>query len=128
VHTNPILICFCSILYYQDLAEHIRRYRMEKKIIKAIEKNNLNEEIHYSLKKFSGKLLNEPEKSDEGPILKKKIYKQLVLNRWHVLLRLTLNKELIVYRRHNIRKKTKIYPISIFARVKLFFMRKKGIK
>ena len=28
------------MLYYQDLAEHIRRYRMEKKIIKAIEKNN----------------------------------------------------------------------------------------
>lgn len=37
-HTNPVLICFCSILYYKDLNEHLRRYRNEKRRILEIEK------------------------------------------------------------------------------------------
>jgi len=129
VHTNPILICFCSILYYRDLGEHIRRYRIEKQIVKAKETNNLDDEVYYLIKKFGGKLvINDSflkEKSSDDRILRKKIYNQLIVNRWHVLLRLSLNKELIPYRQHNIRKKNKSQPISILTRMKLFFVEKK---
>ena len=129
MHTNPILICFCSILYYRDLGEHIRRYRIEKQIVKAKETNNLDDEVYYLIKKFGGKLvINDSflkEKSSDDRILRKKIYNQLIVNRWHVLLRLSINKELIPYRQHNIKKMNKIQNISLFTKIRLFFCRKK---
>jgi hypothetical protein len=60
VHTNPILICFCSILYYRELAEQIRRYRIEKEIVKRMDSTSSDGEIYFSLKEFTGKLRNEP--------------------------------------------------------------------
>jgi len=113
VHTNPILICFCSILYYPDLAEHLRRYKIEKKIVQVMEMNNCDDDIYFSLRKFRGKLTKEfvlNKKLGEKQILKKKVYNQLVLNRWHLFIRLNLNKELIPFRSHNLRKKKKTKP------------------
>ena len=120
MHTNPVLICFCSILYYRDLAEHIKRYRAEKEILKTLDTGGFGDEIYFSLKPFIGKLINEPilkEKSQEKQLLKRKRYQQLILNRWNVLLRLTLNKELISYRRHNLKKKNKIESVSLLIRI-----------
>jgi hypothetical protein len=120
VHTNPVLICFCSILYYRDLAEHIKRYRAEKEILKTLDTSGFGDEIYFSLKPFIGKLINESilkEKSQEKQFLKRKSYQQLVLNRWHVLLRLALNKELIKYRRHNLHKKNKIESVSLLKKI-----------
>jgi hypothetical protein len=106
VHTNPILICFCSILYYRELAEQIRRYRIEKEIVKRMDSTSSDGEIYFSLKEFTGKLRNEPLKgrSSTNDQLKIKVYKKHILNRWHLFVRLTLNKELIAYRGHNLKK------------------------
>ena len=116
VHTNPILICFCSILYYRDLAEHIHRFKNEKKIlaISMMNKENINQntldeaEIYFFINKLGGQhakdSLNrsEPEFSSSRT---KKQYKKYLVNKWHVMLRLTRNKELIQYRRHHIKEK-----------------------
>ena len=133
VHTNPILICFCSILYYRDLAEHIRRYKMEKEVVKSMQKvkNSSNDdEIYLFLKKFGGKLNKEISKefSDGNTKTIKentKTYRKTIVNRWHVLYRLSLNKELIPYRGHNIKKKLKKESLSIFTRIKLICTKKK---
>jgi len=124
VHTNSILICFCSILYYRDLAEHIRRYKIEKEIVKALDaKNSPNKMLHYALRKFRGKLTNETFLKEK--YAQKKTYNHLVLNRWHIMLRLHLNKELIQYRRHNLKTKPIRQPLVLFTKMKLFFRKKK---
>lgn len=131
MHSNSILICFCSILYYRDLAEHIRRYKIEKEIVKTMEIGQSGDEKYYFLKDFIGKLRNEPilkGKSEEKKILKNRIYNQLILNRWHVMLRLSLNKELISCRRHHLKKKPKIESFSILTRVIQMFLKKMSKK
>ena len=122
MHTNPILICFCSILYYRNLAEHIRRYKIEKELVKALETKNANKEIYFKLKTFSGyPLLNDPS-SNEEKWTTKTCYSQHVKNRWHLIIRLSLNKELIQYRRHNLN--TKNENESLFSLTKVFLRRK----
>ena len=116
MHTNPILICFCSILYYPDLAEHIRRYRIEKEFIQASEVDNFDDDVFFSLKKFHGKLATELV-FKEKRLSKKSNYNQKMLNRWHLLLRLNVNKELIPFRSHNLRKKQKNQPISLLKKL-----------
>ena len=126
MHTNPILICFCSILYYRELAEQIRRYRIEKEIVKAMDSFSSDGEIYFSLEEFTGKLRNEPlkGKSSTKDQLKIKIYKKHILNRWHLYLRLTLNKELIAYRGHNLKKKVIIEPASMLKKIMLLCKKK----
>lgn len=87
-HTNPVLICFCSILYYRDLSEHLRRYRNEKRRI--LETEEIDYRMIFKLKKFNGYLPPDTNR--------KQIYSKKNLNKWHLLLRLSLNKELIDYR------------------------------
>jgi len=89
-HTNPILVCFCSLLYYPDLSEHLRRFKIEKQAILASEE--LDSRMVLKLKKFVGFLPACPGVDRE--------YNVLVVNRWHLILRLSLNKELTVYRQH----------------------------
>ena len=126
MHTNPILICFCSILYYRELAEQIRKYRIEKEIVKTMDSISSDGEIYFSLKEFTGKLSNEPLKgrSSTRDQMKIKIYKKHILNRWHLFLRLTLNKELIAYRGHNLKKKVIIEPASMLKKMMLLCKKK----
>lgn len=53
MHTNPILLSFCSILYYKNLREHIRQFKLERR---KIENNiNLNDGFSFRIKKFTGR-------------------------------------------------------------------------
>ncbi len=92
-HTNPILICFCSLLYYKNLNEHLYRFKIEKKFI--IQKEEIDLSImKLQLRKFTGTLPNYE--------IKCKKYDRKILNKWHLILRLYLNKELTIYRYHYI--------------------------
>ena len=134
MHTNPIVICFCSILYYRDLAEHIRRYKKEKHVIQNMVKiKDISTEsgIRLFLKNFDGKIIREPfneiSTNEKTPVTvkKAKIYKKIVLNRWNLLLRLFLNKELIPYRGHNFKKTlTSNESISALTKIKLICSKK----
>ena len=106
VHTNPIIISFCSILYYKELSLHIRRYRFEKF---ALLKKLRNKEAKVNLKKFNGRLLGEEvflelEHFNVKPP-KIKTYNKTIVNRWHLYLRLLMNKELVVYRKKYLENK-----------------------
>lgn len=101
MHTNPIIICFCSILYYKDLAEHVRRYRLERKA--ATGDGLASHRVNFELNKFKGRL-----STGQAQYCKvRKEYKKIVLIRWHLFLRLHLNKELIKLRKHYVNKKKK---------------------
>jgi hypothetical protein len=128
VHTNSILVCFCSILYYKDLAVHIKRFIREKNLLKAKSMIDHHEK-YYFMKNFSGKLtqivvksdldqvnLDEASSSERPP---KKTYKKCIVNKWHVFVKLSMNKELIQYRHHNIRsrKATSVENESQFKRI-----------
>ena len=104
MHTNPVLITFLSLLYYKNLDEHVRRFQIEKKIFKEQEddKNMLK------MRTFIGRL------SISGPpdpiqmLHNKYIHKSYnirVLIRWHLLLLLSKNKQLIYFRKHQFNKK-----------------------
>ena len=130
MHTNPILICFCSILYYKDLAEHVKNHNKEKKYLIAITKhtdgNESDKKKYYFMKKFGNKMarqqdLNETEdmnKTNDTQMSKKKVYNKTIVNKWHLLIRLNLNKELIQFRKNNIRKKTKKKSESMLKKIK----------
>jgi hypothetical protein len=111
VHTNPILVSFCSILYYKDLGVHIKLYKKEKNLLKVD-----SVERFFFMKKFSGKLSNETQKNQENKTTK--IYKKHIINRWHVLVKLSLNKELIQFRRHNLRREINYEHLSTFKQIK----------
>ena len=112
MHTNPILVTFCSILYYKDLGIHIKLYKIEKKLLRADSVENF-----FFMKKFSGKLPNETHKNqDENSTTK--TYKKHIINRWHVLVKLSLNKELIQFRRHNLRREINYEDVSLFKQIK----------
>ena len=104
MHTNPIIICFCSVLYYKHLAEHIRRYKIQKRDLNLDE--NESDELFVKLTKFNGRL-SISEAAEQIPLSNmymsldnKRIYNKKIVNRWHLFLRLNLNKELMVYRKY----------------------------
>jgi hypothetical protein len=109
VHTNPILICFCSILYYPELGEFVRRYKIERKILLSrYAKQTETEKIkkaHVRINEFSGRLSF----SDEifKPKVKSKSYKTRCIIRWRLLVILNWNKELISLRKHHLVKDVK---------------------
>ena len=122
MHTNPIIICFCSILYYKHLAEHIRRYKIQKRDLNLNE--NESDELFVKLTKFNGRLsISEHEHqsltnmytSSNGT----RLYNKAIVNRWHVLLRLSINKELTFYRKHNIAPKIKTNSPSFISKLVL---------
>ncbi len=96
-HTNPILVCFCSLLYYKDLSEHLRRFKVEKQNI--LNSEELDCRMVFKLKKFVGFL--PPCATVERD------YDRLIVNRWHLMLRLAVNRELTVYRGHYLERKRK---------------------
>jgi hypothetical protein len=128
VHTNSILVCFCSILYYKDLAVHIKRFVLERSQLKARALID-NHEKHYFMRNFSGKLTQIPLKPDLGQVkedeasssvgMHQKTYKKCIVNKWHVFVKLSMNKELIQFRHHNIksRKAASVETESLFKRI-----------
>ena len=121
MHTNPIIICFCSVLYYKHLAEHIRRYKIQKHDLNLNE--NDSDELFVKLTKFNGRLsisegnesLSKFYTSHDGS----RLYNKAIVNRWHVMLRLSINKELLVYRKHNITPKIKKDGPSLISKLVL---------
>ena len=115
MHTNPILITFCSILYYKNLRNHIDNYKIEREFIT----DNYNfDKNKYSLrvKKFDGKsssiISNTINQSN------KKQYNKYIVNKWHVLVFIHNNKSLLRYRAHNIRNKETEKKIGILQKIK----------
>ena len=91
MHSNPVLITFCSILYYHDLNEQIYKRKHEKlENMNIIVKQNEENITKYSMINLSSA---------------KKTYKRVPFNKWHLYIRLWLNKELIQYRKHNLKVK-----------------------
>ena len=121
VHTNPIIICFCSVLYYKHLAEHIRRYKIQKRDLNLDE--NESDELFVKLTKFNGRLsisdghqsLSNMYTSQNGT----RLYNKAIVNRWHVMLRLSINKELLAYRKHNVVPKIKKDGPSLISKMVL---------
>jgi hypothetical protein len=103
VHGNPILITFCSLLYYKDLNEHIRRHKIEKILMP------LDETVNKSCILRPSKFEKRPEFGEikhpfvKNPHVYLKNYDRKVLIRWHLLLRLSLNPELTRLRKHLIK-------------------------
>lgn len=128
MHTNPIIICFCSILYYKGLTEHLHRYKKQRRALML--NGELESGMRVEMRDFTGRLSISPIKLDEPSghshldgdgqnenatsriKLMKRTYKTQVLIRWHLFLRMTLNKEIIKYRRVNLRKRDKQPPLQ----------------
>ena len=72
-HTNPIMITFCSLLYYKGLSNHVRKKYFESS-------------KDHELTRFN------PMRN----------YKKRIVNKWHVLYFLTKNPILLMYRRDNL--------------------------
>ena len=110
MHTNPILICFCSLLYYKDLSEHLRRYKIQRRaVLSSPEFDATNTKIYLS--KFTGRLY-EPISPSSFHRTPTKNYKTRVVIRWHLYLRMTLNKDIIKYRKVHATKHEKKRPIG----------------
>jgi hypothetical protein len=118
VHTNPILITFCSILYYKNLRNHIDNYKLERQFIKNNYNYNQNE-FSLRVKKFDGKssLIKSNNDNNDQSSFKKK-YNQFIVNKWHVLIFIHNNKSLLRYRAHNIRKKQIVEKIGFIQKIK----------
>ena len=100
MHTNPILLTFCSLLYYKDLNEHLYRHKIEK-ISKPLDES-LRENFKLMPSKFESRLPFEqqsvhPFVQNSSSITKS--YNKRVLIRWQLYLTLSLNPELIVLRK-----------------------------
>ena len=117
MHTNPILITFCSILYYKNLRNHIDNFKLERQFIKNNYNYNQNE-FSLRVKKFDGKssLIKSNNDNNDQSSFKKK-YNQFIVNKWHVLIFIHNNKSLIRYRAHNIRKKEIVEKIGFIQTV-----------
>ena len=83
---------------------------------------NDTDEIYFFLKKFGGRLTQKTLKDAQVENIQreygnKKQYRKHIVNRWHVLVRLARNKELIPFRHHNIRKKEQLNSVSFVKSV-----------
>ena len=97
MHTNPVLLSFCSLLYYKNLQIQIKNFIKERKKIE--DKINMNIKFSFRIKKFTGRVLVS-DAENEALLIKK--YKKHILNKWHLLLMLHRNKSLIKYRKFNL--------------------------
>ena len=93
MHTNPIVISFCSILYYKYLEEYVKRYLIEKK---RIEDGTASLDV--KLKTFNGQF---PKIRSIITNKEPKDYRKKIVNRWHLLVKLNQNKILLKYRKLN---------------------------
>ena len=129
MHTNPIIICFCSLLYYKDLSEHIQRYKKQRRALMNGENIDANN-VRVSLNKFNGRLSegnvsldrNNTKHELVAPSEKRKLmlrnYNPRILTRWHLYLRMTLNKEIIKYRKIYMVHREKKPKIGLVQKIK----------
>ena len=76
MHTNPILISFCSILYYKHLDQYVKRYVKEKMKIEKDLKG-----VVVELKNFDGRQLSRNKtNSTNAPIKEYKTYCKVIVN------------------------------------------------
>ena len=118
MHTNPIILTFCSILYYRDLGEHIRRHFKEKNKISKRILDNESYSVH--MRSFTGILTEEIIKPGDIKIKNKKSqksYNKTILNKWYLLLMLHYNKQLIRYRKSHIKKKKNKEKKSLISKL-----------
>jgi hypothetical protein len=128
MHTNPIIICFCSLLYYKGLdAEYLlERFKIERKNRNSLVRNVENRKMINLVKLHKRRRVsindsyessknsevsnrsdvmmnkqNEENKDKNNLELANKLgaYNRRVLIRWHLLLRMSLNPEIIKYRK-----------------------------
>jgi hypothetical protein len=109
VHTNPVLIAFCSLLYYKNLRDHVHNYRIERKCIEN--GINMNDEFRIKIVEFTGKPIAIQQDT------KHKAYKKFIVNRWCVILMLHYNKSLIKYRKHHLKKIEQIEKSSFLQKI-----------
>ena len=100
MYANPILLTFCALLYYDDLGEHMRCHRIEKLVMPL----NASAQLDYALWPSVPRSRPSPANYIIHPFLKSvpstiRMYNRKVLNRWHLLVRLSLNLELTAFRR-----------------------------
>ena len=110
MHTNPVLISFCSLLYYKSLRYHVHNYKLERKCIE--EGLNLNDEFHIEMVSFTGKPIAVIQDNEH------KAYNKFIVNKWRVFLMLNYNKTLIKYRKHNLVKEEDKETISVLQKIK----------
>ena len=87
------------------------------------------DEKYFFMRKFTGKLSMQLRNGDSfkqtaSHLLQLKTYKKRIVNKWHVFVKLSMNKELIQFRHHNIRKKIDPENRSIFAQIQEKFCKK----
>lgn len=124
MHTNPIIICFCSILYYKNLGEHLRRYQKQRRAL--VNSGEFEKNVKIELTEFTGRLPDEESVSlsldDDASMAQKRLirkkYKTIVVIRWHLFLTMTLNKEIIKYRKRNNVKEKKGTQESLINKIK----------
>ncbi len=87
-HTNPIMLCFCSILYYKGLSEHIERTHK----VELVTSSTISIEPTAQL---------EPSRRSERANSSKtnKIYAKRIFNKWRLMVMLTKNPSLKLYRK-----------------------------
>ncbi len=106
------------MLYYKDLSEHVRRFRLER----IIYRGELDDNQYLKLRKF-GKKLSISGPADpylQSKIVTSKYYKKRVVNKWHLLAFMEKNKRLIYYRKHKLKNDVKESSPGIFQKVKIF--------
>ena len=98
------MLCFCSLLYYKNLSEHVRRYKLEKKRI--VTESKLKTDEHLYIKEFDGYLpdmheYDEDKVANAKSLASFKVYNRALVNKWHVMVMLHRNRLLIPYRAQN---------------------------
>jgi hypothetical protein len=132
VHSNPILTTFCSLLYYKDLSKHLRLHKIEK-LRKPLDESLKD---HYELR--PSRFTQEPEQTELllHPFVRRftdltlyktrKTYNKRVVNKWHLLVRLSLNIELTVHRKHRIRAKSNS-GLNVFQKIKNNLLKRRNL-
>lgn len=136
MHTNPIIICFCSILYYKDLSEHLRRYRKQRRML-ASNGEFAGADVKVQMNEFTGRLCEDdfglaaahPNGGgasnggfDDSISARKQLirreYKTQVVIRWHLFAIMSMNKDLIKYRKIKKVKREKREKEGVLGKIK----------
>lgn len=136
MHTNPIIICFCSILYYKDLSEHLRRYRKQRRMLAS--NREFAGDVKVLMNEFTGRLSEddvglaathpngggtsnggfEDSISARKQLIRRE-YKTQVVIRWHLFAIMSMNKDLIKYRKiKEVKKRDKREKEGVFGKIK----------
>lgn len=111
------------MLYYKQLAEHIRRYKEEKSYVEQF----IQSDERIRMAKFNGRVssifqLDEERRASELTPIKiraqTKQYNKFVVNKWHVMLMLSRNLALLQYRKRGKNEKSEVKEASMAEKIK----------